>query len=334
MTTHDKLDTMGNAMTTAFVNFTLRKTVIEHHVFAEAIHQIATIHSRGVHAGVSDGLLIYGQTGSGKSTLLRYYGARFPATKSEGRTRIPIVIVTTPESPTVKTLAEAILNALGDPAASMGTANTKTERIRLLFERCKVELLMIDEFQHFCERLREKGQIRVTDWLKNLFNVTRVPVVLAGLPRSMTALQSNPQLRRRFSAPLYLKPFGFDVPDDQRAFRALLQGIHAALPIACAPLHESNMARRFYIASNGLIDYVVKIIDTAVSSVLTRDTPELILSSFEAAFRMSVWREAPKELNPFSEKSVLRPLTKRGEPFDIWDDPAKYWASSSVTGSD
>lgn len=332
-TTSDALRNFGLAArrVAAFPNFTIRKTVIEHSAFSEGIRKIAVLHSRGTNAGVAEGLLIYGQTGSGKSTAFRYYASRFPPTKVAGHARIPVVTVTTPESPTVKTLAEVILTSMGDPAASSGTANTKTARISYLFKRCNVELLLIDEFQHFSEGHREVAQRSVTDWLKNLFNVTNVPVVLAGLPRAISVINANSQLRRRFSSPWYLKPFEFNTEDEQQTFRAVLKGIHCELPVQCPPLHEANIARRFFYASNGLIDYVVKIIDTAVSSLPADGVLELNMESFATAFRQSVWREAPEELNPFSKNALLRPLTRFGEPFDIWDDPAQYTAASTRT---
>lgn len=306
------------------INFTLRKQVIEHSKFTAAIREIARLHKRGKEAGVAEGMLFLAQTGSGKTTVLQYYESRFPRIDTERGTSIPVLRVDTPESPSVKTLAEAILYAMGDPAAAKGTATTKTNRIVYFFNECGVELLFIDEFQHFYDGRRNSESRRVSDWLKNLINKVGIPVVLAGLPRSISVVNANPQLRRRFGAPYYMPPFNFDSNEDQLEFRGVLKGIQSRLPLPCIDLSEANIARSFYFASHGLLDYVVKIIDDAVSRASIGERSGLNLSSFEAAFKRTIWRDVPDNLNPFSSNVTLRLLNRTLEPFDIWDDISKY----------
>lgn len=305
-------------------SFTLRKQIIEHPKFTLAIREIARLHERGKLAGVAEGMLLIAQTGSGKSTVLKYYERKFPRTQSKGGTRIPVLRVDTPESPTVKTLAEAILFAMGDLAAAKGTASAKTNRIVHFFKECCVELLFIDEFQHFYDGRRTAESQRVADWLKNLINQVQIPVILAGLPRSIAVVNANPQLRRRFGAPHYMQPFGFDSLDEKLEFRGVLNGIQSRLPVPCISLSENNMAQRFYFASHGILDYVVKIIDDAVSRSGTDSGEALTQRSFEAAFKRTVWLDAPDNLNPFSTGATLRLLNKTLEPFDIWDDVTQY----------
>lgn len=309
--------------------FTVRNATIEHPNFCEAIRQIAFIHHRGQEAKVAEGLLLVAQTGSGKTTALIYYASRFPREMCGGVRQTIVLLVTTPEHPTVKSLAEAILVALGDPAAEKGSTQTKTRRILYFLERCGVQLLLIDEFQHFSEGRRVAESRRVTDWLKNLFNFACIPVVLCGLPRSIAVVNGNPQLRRRFSSPLYLAPFRFDTKEERRIFRGVLLQIHKAMPVECPPLHAGGLSRRFYYASCGLFDYVVKIVDRAVSMLKASGQRAITQEMFAVAFREAVWRDAPDALNPFVA-SELRELKLQGEPFDVWDPPERYSASSVV----
>lgn len=304
--------------------FTLRKQIIEHPKFTLAIREIARLHARGKVAGVAEGLLFVAQTGSGKSTVLKYYEKKFPRIHSKRGTLIPVLRVDTPESPTVKTLAEAILFGMGDPAAAKGTATAKTNRIIYFFKECGVELLLIDEFQHFYDGRNSKESQRVSDWLKNLINQVQTPVILAGLPRSIAVVNANPQLRRRFGAPHYMQPFSFDTEDEILEFRGVLHSIHSRLPVPCVSLSENNMARRFYYGSHGILDYVVKIIDDAVSRFGLDSEGNLTQESFETAFRRAVWLDAPSHLNPFSKDATLRLLNRTLEPFDIFDDVTQY----------
>lgn len=305
-------------------NFTLRKEIVEHSRFTFAIGEIARLHERGLEANDPQGLLLVAQTGCGKSTVFEYYERLFPRFETSHVTQIPVLKVNTPESPTVKMLGEAILFAMGDPAAARGTSMVKTNRIVHLFRECKVELLLIDEFQHFYDGRHTSESKRVSDWLKNLITIVNIPVVLAGLPRAISVVNSNPQLRRRFGAPHYMRPFDFSTTKEQLEFRGVLKGIHGSLPCPCINLHDANTARRFYYATHGLFDYVVKIVDDAVSRGGTGVDGQITLEDFARAFKRTVWLDAPDELNPFSSMATFRPLTRPMEPFDIMDDITKY----------
>lgn len=317
-------DEFESANQNLFANFTLRNEVFEHPSFTYAINEIARLHRRGIEANDAQGLLLLAQTGSGKSTAFEYYERHFPRSETKDLTIIPVLRVTTPESPTVKTLAEAILFAMGDPAASKGTSTTKTNRIIYLVKECKVELLLIDEFQHFFDGRHTSESAHVSDWLKNLITCVNIPVILAGLPRAISVVNSNPQLRRRFGAPLFMRPFGFKTDYEQKEFRAILKVIQTKLPCGCISLSDANVARSFYFATHGLFDYIVKIIDDAVSRGGTGPNGKILIKDFACAFKRAVWMDAPDDLNPFSGMKKFRHLTSPAEPFEILDDIEFY----------
>lgn len=299
----------------ALDNFTARRIRIDHPGFARCIRKIATLHRRSQFNQYGGGLLITGISGTGKSSVLRHYQDHFERSDTQDGQVIPVLSVQTPSSPTVKNLAEAILRALGDPASSRGTSESKTERIYKFFSACHVELLLIDEFHHFLEGSRARRSGHVTDWLKNLINVTNVGVVLAGLPSCEEALHSNQQLARRFSARLRLEPFGYETEESQLEFRGVLAGFQNELPIRTVDLHEDKTARRLFVATNGIIDYVIKLLEEACDIARVTGATSLDQRIFALAFQEAVWADSPPELNPFSSPQVLRPLTQPGEPF-------------------
>lgn len=303
-----------------YANFTITSCVIEHPVFVDATRKIAFLHLRKKEAGVLGGLLITGESGSGKSTLSSSYQEYFPRDDTGDRTVIPVLMVSVPESPSVKSLAEAVLIALGDPNAAKGTKEEKTNRAKHYLKECKVELILIDEFHHFLDGGRLSQALSVTDWLKLLMDDTAIPIVLLGLPRSIQVLRLNPQLRRRFSSPFYLRPFSFGSKFRQLEFRGFLKKVHATLPLECPPLHEANLAKKFYFASHGLVDYVARIVDRAVWIAGETRAPGLSESILAESFRDTVWRDAPDGLNPFEPNATLRYLDKPGEPFQGWED--------------
>lgn len=313
---------------TGFEAFSLKGTIIEYDEFCEGIRVIACVHFRSIETGVGEGRLLIAQTGGGKTTLCEVYRDKFPVENDSGTTHMRVVLVDSPEAPTVKCLAEAILTALGDPFPHAGAAQQKTKRIRHLFRKCKVELLIIDEFQHFYDGSNIRERKRITDWLKNLINRAKVGLVLAGLPRSIQVVNANPQLRRRFGVPHYICPFAFETEDEKREFRAVMKQIWKLIPIKCIELHDTNVAKRFYYASSGLIDYVVKVVDEAVSKSSLHESGAITLRTLERAFKACIWGDAPAALNPFAKNARLRLLNEPTEPFDIWDDPKKYTTKS------
>ena len=307
---------------------TVRNRVIEHPVFTMAVGSIARLHERWVVTNVAGALLIYGQSGTGKSTALDYYLKKFPRQVTPRRTTIPVLKVVTPEAPTVRSFTESILVSFGDAAASRGSAAIKTQRIIHFVKQCGVELILIDEFQHFCDSTASERR-RVTDWLKNLLNECNVPVVLFGLPRAISALNANEQLRRRFAAPVYYKEFGYHSPEEQGLFRSVLKHLREQIPFPRGlDISEPEIAMRFHYATNGLIDYVVKIIDEVIASAPVSRFAEFSYDSLQQAFRTQIWADVPDALNPFNPQVPPRRLDKPNEPFSIWDDPSVYTLSS------
>ncbi len=308
--------------------FTVRDKIIEHPEFTRAVRAIAGVHERWIAAKLPGAILIYGQSGAGKSTVLRYYLGKFPRQITPRKIRIPVLRIVTPEAPTVRSFTEAILVALGDMAASKGSAAVKTQRIMHFIKECEVQVILIDEFHHFCDSNKSERR-RVTDWLKNLINECGVPVILFGLPRAISALYSNEQLRRRFAAPFHLKEFGFQAAEEQTLFRGVLAHLQSLVPRKSGlDISQPEVAMRFHFATNGLIDYVIKIVDELVVSSPDGESTEISFDRLQEAFRTQIWSEAPDKLNPFNPKVKPRRLHSRNEPFAVWDDPSAYTLSS------
>lgn len=296
--------------------FSLRPTRVDYDVFVKAIRKIASVHRRSRLNDYGGGLLIAGPTGTGKSSALKHYLDHFPTHDGDMGLQTPVLYVQTPSAPTVKSLAEAILSALGDPASCKGTSEEKTRRIYKFFEACEVELLLIDEFQHFAEVNRRGSTRDVTDWLKNLINVSRVGVVLSGLPACEQTLAYNAQLARRFSARHDMLAFSYLSGARQLEFRGVLQSLQSTLPIDSIHLHSDAFARRMFVASYGLIDYVIKILEEACDIARRTAATQLTLPIFSQAFKDSVWALCPDELDPFTENFLgKRALDQPGEPF-------------------
>ncbi|WP_179950355.1 TniB family NTP-binding protein [Burkholderia sp. RF2-non_BP3] len=294
--------------------FSVRASLIHYDRFCVAVRKIATTHRRWRAIHGPRGLFLCGHTGTGKSSILKFYASKFERFETVEGPVIPVLYIVTPSRPTIRNLAQAILAALGDKIPKR-TAQEKTDHVAELLLTCRVELLIIDEFQHFVDSGHLAEAKLAADWLKNLMEETNVAVVVSGLPPSIGILQSNPQLTRRFSAHHELRRFDWKVAEDRREFAGVLKHMQGQLPLPCPSLHSSEIITRMYAASAGVIDYVAKIIDGAVSLAFEHNKRQLGLALFEQAFAEEVWSTVPPKLNPFNPSTEPRYLVGAGEPF-------------------
>ncbi|EKZ97876.1 TniB family protein [Cupriavidus sp. HMR-1] len=297
--------------------FEFRRKLIRYPAFTKAVQAIERCHLYGRHlVEEPDCLLITGVSGAGKSTLRRTYAARYPRQEFEERTVIKVLELELPSAPTIKNVAERILMALGDPHADKGSAESRTARIITLFRECRVELAMLDEFQQFVDNAGGKIEYKVADWLKQLINATRVPFVLLGLPRCKRILEVNEQLRRRFLPQATLSPFSIKTKAEAIKFAEFLNTLHAQAPLRrpSAFIEPAVIPLMFY-ATNGLIDYLMKLTSNAIKIALEEERDCIDLDVLGRAFENAIWAQVDRERNPFDCNFIPRSLNKTGEPF-------------------
>lgn len=156
--------------------------------------------------------------------------------------------------------------------------------------------------------------MQVSDWLKSLIDNTKVSTVLMGLNRSEQLLQVNEQLRRRFSQKIDLKPFV--LPDDQQSFVGVLVKLQEKLNmLEPMNLNDSDLVKRIYFATNGIIDYMVKLFLGAFEIAINKKLLGITQDCLEQAFIERIWGQGHNDLNPFNSKFSWLRLDKRDMPF-------------------
>ncbi|KEO65604.1 hypothetical protein J103_32790, partial [Burkholderia pseudomallei MSHR5855] len=170
--------------------------------------------------------------------------------------------VIVPAVPTVRSLAEAILIALGEiPQVGQSSARL-TEQIVKLVHGCGVEIIMLDEFQHFVEGDRRSLR-QVANWLKVLLDRLPAAVVLAGLPSLLGVLRVNGQLRRRFSRVTEIRRFDVNTQEGAQTFIGVMQALAKDMPLPMMDIADRQVAMKLYYASAGLVDYMCKLLNGA-----------------------------------------------------------------------
>jgi hypothetical protein len=265
------------------------------------IEQIAHCHEFSKIAAEPQCLFITGDMGVGKTKMTERYERQHPRYETEDGTVVPILNTAIPVPATVKGLATVLLKNLGDPAATKGTVVSLTFRLQKLIKDCRVELIILDEFQHVIDRESLKILLTVSDWLKMLLNETKVPLVLIGMPSSTTILEANPQLRRRFAAREKFEPFGWKSSAQINEFRMLLKMIEDCLPLdGSSKLADTSMAYRFHCASGGFIHSVMKLVRYGTGIAIKEGADRLTLDILAAAYDKCLAADMPDVKNPFA----------------------------------
>lgn len=262
--------------------------------------KIAYCHDHSKVAAEPECLLVTGPTGAGKTTIREIYARRYPRRRTQEGAHIPVLSTSIPVPASPKSLVTRLLAALGDPLADRGTTVGQTLRLAHLLKACGVELIILDEFQHFIDRESNHILLTVANWLKDLLNETNVPVVLMGMPYSDVILRANAQLERRFGAVDRIEPFGWDTPGGQAEFRTFLRFVDGALPLeAISGLCDQEMARRVHFASGGVVGSCMKLIRRAAVLAITRGLVRVDIDLLAEVFDERFAARAGKGPNPF-----------------------------------
>jgi hypothetical protein len=285
--------------------------------FERALQRIQRAHRMALAGNQPRHVMILGPSGAGKSSVLKEYLRHFPIIEEPEQKRIPVLRVEIKSSPTVRSVAEDILKAMGVPMAYRGTVNEKTDRVVTLLAKFKVELLMLDEVQHLLgANKRSYGSNDETEWLKTLLNLIDIPVVLSGLPYAKALLDINEQLRRRLSRVCSMSPFSLDDEAAANDFAGVVNWFDEAIHDGQAVgLHETGMLERLFYASDGLIGYLSMLLIGAMEIRLEHGYKRIEPWMLEQSFTENLWEEGTGPLNPFHKKFVQRRLNKAGELF-------------------
>lgn len=133
--------------------------------------------------------LVGGVSGVGKSSVLNWYAVNHLPTVEATHNHVPVIKIDAPVSNrTPKPLFQRILMHCGAPALR-GDEEHYLQLLTLYFQRCEVELLIVDEVEHIVvPALRRR--------LLELSNLTGVPIVCASCnPLSWAASDSEIQGR-------------------------------------------------------------------------------------------------------------------------------------------
>jgi hypothetical protein len=244
---------------------------------------------------------LLGNSGVGKTSVIDHYRRSFPVEETESATRQRVLTVTLQPNAKPKGIAADILFALRDPAWSVGTVPTLTNRAVSLLDHCGVELIILDEFHHLFDSERARVMTQAAQWLKVLIVNTRIPVVVSGMPEATYVLNAE-HTERRFKDRLVFRCFNWRTQPGRREFRGMLRKLDDAIPLLkSSGLSDPDVAGRIYLACRGVPDYLMTLVRGAVREAIERGSEIIELPDLARVYesRLSHQRILAEQNNPF-----------------------------------
>jgi type II secretory pathway predicted ATPase ExeA len=215
-------------------------------------------------------LLLVGPTNNGKTMIVEKFRRTHPPIPPNdapvGAVTVPVLKVQMPAGPDEARFFGAILEELGFPhMLSDRVAKRQDAAVRMLRET-SVSVLIIDELQNLLSgsRLHQRRLLNLLRWLGNEL---QIPLIAAGTPEALHAIQSDDQLANRFE-PIRLPPWR-----NGEEYRQLLSTLEALLPLR-RPSHlaATALADKILSAAEGILGEVVSIVTRAAVRAVTSGT--------------------------------------------------------------
>jgi len=253
-------------------------------------------------------LSLEGCPGAGKTALVKAYADLFPRVETEEGTDIPIFYVLTPSPVTVKGMAEAMLQQLGDPAAHRGSQPSLNSRLSKLIVACKVELVVLDDFHHLIDTKTNRILRTVSDWLKVLIKETQVPFLVVGIEGQVQQiLKENQQLSRLFAEQVTLSPFKWDVGDPKQTsikeFANFIKFAEKMIGITLpTELARVELLYRLHYATEGVVANIMNLLRYAGEIVQEERHSQMVMADLSRAFERRLSKHLSNKINPFKHE--------------------------------
>ena len=221
-------------------------------------------------------LAIIGETNNGKSSILGSFYRRHqpPDDPNIDRTLLPILMIDTPPEPDEGRLYRHMLRHLFVTVGRREPSDLLFDRLKVLLRHLETRMVVLDEFNRAVARTPVK-QRRFLNALRLMGNDLRLPIVVAGTPETLAALQSDPQLANRFE-PAFLPKWKLD-SDYARLLMSVEKGFALQNP---SDLAHPKFAQRLLGLSEGILGETMELLRRlairAIRSGEERITPEML----------------------------------------------------------
>ncbi len=289
----------------------LDKIIVRHPDLLNALHGVNLTMTKTRHYRESVNCMILAEGGMGKTTLCRKLLSDLPrkvlVLPEVEKTILPVCYVEVPSPVTIKNLAAAILEKLGDLNPLSGTLGQMRKRLLILLKNCETRLVMLDEFHHLFDTTGSTTKLNTNaaNWIKQLVNdLPKITFCLIGLPAFEPILRSDPQLARRFPMIFKIKPLyvGETASSTLIPFLEEIRNqANAQLKLKSIPSFTSLFVNQIYCAASGNPAATMALIKESLYIGLANNSERSItIDDFAAAWATGITSEfSIVKKNPF-----------------------------------
>lgn len=234
-------------------------------------------------------LQILGPSRAGKTCVVKDFIKSVPPVRTTEGAVMPVVYARIPPKGTTMALMENILRALGDPYWYRGSESNKLARVIAQLEQCECKMLVLDEFQHLCDKGQNLALRRTTDNLKALVEPNKWALIASGLSDSRRVIDFDTQLSGRFDAEVEIPRFDWMDTSLNEQFRGVIASFEASLmPFEFPAFTDEQMALRLYLATGGLMGLLVKLLHRSIEDAIGDGRVAIGMPDMERAFRRAI----------------------------------------------
>ena len=182
-------------------------------------------------------------------------------------------------------------------------------------------MIIYDDVQHFVDRRDSNALPAVSNWLKTLVKDAKIACVLVGLQdQAEEVIRVNRQFSDLFGDPCLLEPFDWPYLDPQAReatdFQKFLRQLEELLPFnKPSVLSEPTLAWRCFVASDGILRLLMRLIRGASYLALTQGGEHLTMEWLAKAFEEELGEIQRGMSNPFtSDELPKRKPVPRSQP--------------------
>lgn len=300
------------------LSFLENDLVVLHPENVNPLSEIRRLYRRCLVTGNGRAIRIVGGSGSGKSHFLKLLRMLLPNVETDDATLVRLVVFKIPNYPAPEKMAKSLLLAMGDPAWNF--TRDSMSRVWEMIRQAGVFVIAIDDVQDIPEHRGKVGLRITTNWIRELIDESKCLVVLVGTQASERVVISNPQTRRRDPTKFLLTYFKISSEKEVARFKRFLREVDDLMPMAEFSGLE-GYAKQLYWATNGIADYIFKILEEAMEFAVLAGREKIIQEDLARGF-VKLFQDAAKELNPFAPGWSGRLLDGAGEPFEAWAENA------------
>ena len=222
-------------------------------------------------------LILHGDSNIGKTLITAKFRRQHPSVFDDamGVEHHPIVAMQMPATPDQHRFYSALLFELGAPHNTSARLSVLERLSRDLLRRIAPRMLIVDEVHHLLAGSWREQRASL-NLLKYLANDLRISIVLVGTSDAMLALETDAQMRSRFS------PFEVARWRESEDFRRLLGAFERVLPLRQASnLAQRSIAQFLLAASEGLLGEVSRLLNEAAEMAIRDGSERVTLAHLE-----------------------------------------------------